>query len=407
MIRTPDIGKKLLAACTLTLLLLPGCAGAGSGSSANPTATSSGTVNNAPATNQENIPANSQTESNAAQAAGQSGGHVSGEEAADRDGQGLQAARSTASPKKSAPGEKAAPSSSGATASPGSALSSSAKMLVSSGRAPSAQQPEAGFTLRVPDSIGDGEAFQLEFGAEGAKEVQVSWRGKKLALGPCPGEDTGGVCRALLPVPLDEKARTLPLSLTVSWADGKTERFQADLPVKKRKYPIQRLKVDQKYVSPPAEMQAKIKQDRAELNAAISRISPLRYWQLPFLRPVPGEVTSLYGMRRVFNGQPKSPHKGVDFNAKTGDPVAALDDGIVTLVSNHYYSGNIVIIDHGLGVFSSYIHLSGFNVIKGQKVSRGDTIGFIGSTGRVTGPHLHLSLFVLGVGVNAAACIDM
>ena len=280
-----------------------------------------------------------------------------------------------------------------------------ALMLRSAGRDAQAPQPEAGFFLNVPDSIGDGEAFPITFRAEGAQTLKIEWRGKTLNLGPCYGNQN--ICTALLPVPLDEKAKTLPLAMTVGWINGKKEKFTAELPVKLRKYPVQKLKVASKFVSPPKEMQEKIKRDRAEFNAAVSKVTPTRYWNLPFLRPVPGEVTSLFGLRRVFNGVPKNPHKGVDFNGKTGDPVASMDDGVVVLVSEHYYSGNIVMVDHGLGVVSSYIHLSAFNVVKGQKVKRGDIIGFIGSTGRVTGPHLHLSLHVLGVGVNAAACINM
>lgn len=278
-------------------------------------------------------------------------------------------------------------------------------LLQSAGRNTSAPQPEPGFILNVPDSVGDGEAFLVEFGAEKAQGLRIEWRGKALNIGPCHGPQ--GICRALLPVPLDEKAKHLPLSMIVTWADGKKEKFSASLPVSLRNYPVQKLKVASKFVSPPASMQEKIKRDRAEFNAAIRTATPTRYWNPPFQRPVPGEVTSLFGLRRVFNDVPKSPHKGVDFDGKTGDPVRAIEDGVVILVSEHYYSGNIVMVDHGLGVISSYIHLSRFAVDKGQMVKRGETIGYIGSTGRVTGPHLHLSLHVLGVGVNAAACIDM
>ena len=300
--------RKLLAGLLLSAVLLPGCAG-------------TGTAAGQPARTEASAPAPA----------------------------------SPAGPK-AAP--KAGVSANATEASTAKAGSSPAKaILASAGRKPGITQPEAGFTLNLPEVAGDGEAFVMEFGAEGAQQVQVQWRNKTLTLGPCPGNDPSRLCRALLPVPLDEKSKTLPLGLVVTWADGKKERFSADMPVTKRKYPVQKLKVDQKYVSPPAAMQAKIKQDRAELNAVISKVSPVRYWSLPFQRPVPGEVTSLFGMRRVFNGQPKSPHKGVDFDAKQGDPVAALEDGVVVLVSNHYYSGNIVIVDHGLGVFSSYIHL--------------------------------------------------
>jgi murein DD-endopeptidase MepM/ murein hydrolase activator NlpD len=283
--------------------------------------------------------------------------------------------------------------------------SSVRRMLKSAGRDPDAAQPEPGFTLTAPANVGDGEAFEVAFEAGGAREMTLSWRGKKISLSR--EGDFSGTFRALLPVPLDEQSPSLPMVMTVLWDDGRSERFSADIPVRKRSYPVQRLKVDQKFVTPPPETLEKIRRDREEMRAAIAGVTPRRYWNLPLRRPVPGEVTSLYGLRRVFNGQPKSPHKGVDFDARQGDPVAAVEDGVTVLVAEHYYGGNTVVIDHGLGVFSVYLHLSGFAVSPGQKVARGETIGFIGSTGRVTGPHLHLSFYVLGESVNAATCIAM
>ncbi|MDL2279159.1 peptidoglycan DD-metalloendopeptidase family protein [Desulfovibrio sp. OttesenSCG-928-G11] len=277
-------------------------------------------------------------------------------------------------------------------------------MLESAGRDPDAPQPEQGFALLLPDRAGDGEAFCLDFAAFGVAGVDIEWRGKSLHL---EGQTGSGPYRVLLPVKLDEKSASLPLAMTVHWQDGKKERFYADMPLTGRKYPVQRLSVDSKFVSPPPEMEEKIKRDRAEMRAAVTRFTPVRYWTLPMLRPVPGEVTSLYGSRRVFNKVPKNPHKGVDFDAKEGDPIRAMEDGVVVLVAGHYYGGNTVVVDHGLGVLSAYLHLSGFNAAMGQKVARGDVIGYIGSTGRVTGPHLHLSLYVLGESINAAPCIDM
>lgn len=278
------------------------------------------------------------------------------------------------------------------------------QMLESAGRTPGADQPESGFLLSVPDVVRDGEPFAVSFSADGAARVRFNWRGKILPVTARPGEP--GRFAALLPVPLDEKSKSLPLVMTVAWEGGGEETFRADIPVKKRRYPVQRLTVDSKYVTPPAEMQEKIKRDREEMRAAVTTVTPLRYWSLPMKRPVPGEVTSLYGMRRVFNGKPKNPHKGVDYDAREGDPVAAMEDGVVALASDHYYGGNTVVIDHGLGVMSAYLHLSAFATEKGRRVARGETIGFIGSTGRVTGPHLHLSLYVLGESVNAATCLD-
>lgn len=278
------------------------------------------------------------------------------------------------------------------------------QMLQSAGRDPDAVQPEPGFLLDVPDAAGDGEPFAVSFTASGAESVTLSWRGKTLSVAGRP--EAPGVFTALLAVPLDEKSKSFPLTMSVAWTGGAKETFTADLPVKKRQYPVQRLKVDSKYVTPPADVQDKIKRDRAEMRAAVGKVTPHRYWTLPMQRPVPGEVTSLYGMRRVFNGKPKNPHKGVDYDAKQGDPIASMEDGVVVLVSEHYYGGNTVVVDHGLGVMSAYLHLSGFNVAEGQSVKRGETIGFIGSTGRVTGPHLHLSLYVMGESVNAATCLN-
>lgn len=282
--------------------------------------------------------------------------------------------------------------------------SSAQRLLASAGRDASRPQPEAGFALQVPNRTWAGEPFLISFAAAGLRSLEVQWNGKRLDLSP---ERDGAACQALLAVSLTEKAASLPLSLSARWADGRVERFTAELPVGKRKYPVQRLKVAQKYVKPPPEERERIKRDQAQLRAAISKISPVRYWSLPMLRPLPGQVTSLYGLRRVFNGQARNPHKGVDFDGREGDPVAALDRGVVVLAADHYYSGNIVVVDHGLGVFSIYLHLSGFNVAEGQRIERGQTVGFVGSTGRVTGPHLHLSFAVLGDMVNGATCIDM
>lgn len=297
--------------------------------------------------------------------------------------------------------EKARPAK--ASSAEGSAVD---RLLRSAGRDPAAAQPEAGFVLQAPDTVGDGEAFLVEFGADGLRQVSILWRGKTLNIDPAKSRRPG-VAQALLPVPLDEKSRTLPLSMTATWADGRTERFSADMKVSKRAYPVQKLKVAQKYVTPPADMQAKIKKDRAEMQAALATSVSEQHWSVPMLRPVPGQITSLFGLRRVFNNQPRSPHRGLDLDGKQGDPIGALDNGIVVLVAEQYYGGNTVVVDHGLGVFSLYLHLSSFNVTKGQRISRGDVVGYVGKTGRVTGPHLHLSLSVQGVSVNPVPCLDM
>ncbi len=141
------------------------------------------------------------------------------------------------------------------------------------------------------------------------------------------------------------------------------------------------------------------------MGAALNTRSDTRHWNQPLLRPVPGRITSLYGLRRVFNKQPRNPHKGLDFRTAQGDPIAAVEAGTVVLTGDFYYAGKFVVLDHGLGLVSVSMHMSEILAQKGQHVKRGDRIGLVGSTGRVTGPHLHLSMSVLGQSVDALPLI--
>ncbi len=275
-------------------------------------------------------------------------------------------------------------------------------LLSGAGRNPNAPQPEAGFVLEAPDTADTGKPFLIRVGYVGLERARVEWRGRTLELAP----DARGVCEALLAVPLTEKSRELPLSLTLM-ASGKTETLRAEIPVRDPAYPVQRLKVNPKFVNPPKSELERIKLEQQAVREAVTQVSAERYWQVPMLRPVPGVVTSVYGLRRVFNGEERGRHRGVDFDGHTGEPVEAVDTGIVVLSDAHYYGGNTVIVDHGLGVFSMYLHLSHINVAVGQKISRGETVGLIGATGRVTGPHLHLSMYVAGDSVDAAPLLKM
>ena len=119
-----------------------------------------------------------------------------------------------------------------------------------------------------------------------------------------------------------------------------------------------------------------------------------------FQRPVEGKVTSAFGTRRLFNGKFKSYHSGVDFRGNKDTPVHAANDGIVRLAKNLYFSGNHVIVDHGLGLFTNYSHLSQIRVKPGQRIEKGQILGFAGSTGRVNGPHLHWGAKVNGTSVD-------
>ena len=117
-------------------------------------------------------------------------------------------------------------------------------------------------------------------------------------------------------------------------------------------------------------------------------------WRVGFTRPVPGPANSSFGTRSVFNGQPRSPHAGTDFLSGTGTPVLAPAGGRVVCARELFFTGNTVVIDHGLGVFSMLAHMSRLDVREGQVVDEGEGVGLVGATGRVTGPHLHWALRV-------------
>jgi murein DD-endopeptidase MepM/ murein hydrolase activator NlpD len=112
-------------------------------------------------------------------------------------------------------------------------------------------------------------------------------------------------------------------------------------------------------------------------------------WTTPFTVPIAGESGTNFGHRRVFNGQPRAPHAGADLKATTGTPIHSTNRGRVVLAKNLFFTGNTVILDHGLGIYSLYAHLSRIDVAVGTIVTNGQLIGLAGATGRVTGPHLH------------------
>jgi murein DD-endopeptidase MepM/ murein hydrolase activator NlpD len=152
-----------------------------------------------------------------------------------------------------------------------------------------------------------------------------------------------------------------------------------------------RLTVDSRFTSPlDSATEARVERENARARDAGRRShESVPMWTAPFLRPRSSAVTSRFGSGRVFNGRVASRHLGVDFRGRVGEPVVAANRGVVVIVDNFFLAGNVVYIDHGAGVVTGYFHLSEQRVAVGDTVRRGQEIGLVGSTGRVTGPHLH------------------
>jgi murein DD-endopeptidase MepM/ murein hydrolase activator NlpD len=149
--------------------------------------------------------------------------------------------------------------------------------------------------------------------------------------------------------------------------------------------------VGAEFVNPPAAEAERIATEAKRLAGLFTHATP-RAWRGSFQLPVPGEATSSFGRLTVLNGSPRGRHQGADFRAATGTPVLAPNAGRVVLAEDLYFSGNTVVLDHGLGMFSLLAHLSRIDVAHGQEVERGVVLGASGATGRVTGPHLHWAL---------------
>lgn len=259
-------------------------------------------------------------------------------------------------------------------------------------------------TVSIPATVNDGTAFACSFSGDGLRGVTATFLGRSVSAGSARGS---GEAVLLFPVPLDHKAGKHPLAWKATLAGGKTVSGETVVTVVKRNYPVQKLTVEPKYVTPDPALKERIDRERKEMGAALSSLSPERRWSLPMPRPVSGKVTSLYGLRRVFNGQIRNPHRGVDFRGAAGTPIKAVAAGTVVLTGDFYYSGKFVAVDHGLGVVSVSMHMSEIIARQGQEVSAGDVIGLVGSTGRSTGPHLHLGMSVLGQSVDALPLLAM
>lgn len=184
--------------------------------------------------------------------------------------------------------------------------------------------------------------------------------------------------------------RDAKLTHTLSWVDKNGKAQQKELTITKREYDIDKITgVAKKYVSPPKEVSERITRDAIAVKKARQVDSDLTYFLDPVYKPAKGRISGVYGSQRYFNGKPRRPHFGLDIANKTGSPVYAPVSGNVVFADNDlYYSGGTLILDHGHGVTSTYIHLSKLNVKVGEMVTHGDKIAEIGATGRVTGPHL-------------------
>jgi len=198
--------------------------------------------------------------------------------------------------------------------------------------------------------------------------------------------------RALIGIDLERHPGTYPL--IAESAGNQVLRAARDLTVVRRQFRERVLKVAPDYVNPPPDLLARIRSEAEFMAAVYEHSASEPAWQGGLRRPVADVANSSFGTRSVFNGEPRSPHAGTDFLSPAGTPIQAPAGGRVVAARELFFTGNTIVIDHGLGVFSMLAHLSRIDVREGDAVKAGDIVGLVGATGRVTGPHLHWAMRV-------------
>jgi Peptidase family M23 len=241
-----------------------------------------------------------------------------------------------------------------------------------------------------PENLANGSPCLFVVQAPNASAVTAQWQGHKLTF---VRAQSSASWYALAGVDIEVAPGSYPLVVDLTDTNGTVSTLQRDITLTAAPYKQVPLTVPEKFVQPDAEALKIIAADRVVKDKVFGETAPRPAWSGRFSPPLRvAPRTDSFGTRRVFNGTLASVHRGLDYRAKPGTPVAAVNSGRVVLARPLYYEGNCVIIDHGLGLMTLYMHLSKFKVSEGAMVKRGQVIALSGGTGRATGPHLHLGL---------------
>jgi murein DD-endopeptidase MepM/ murein hydrolase activator NlpD len=268
-------------------------------------------------------------------------------------------------------------------------------LFVASVLTPSARAQEVDYVLDPPEPrVGDVVRFTISL-TRGALTGSATFAGKTV-----PGFQTGGLLNVYFGIDLDVKPGSHQLEYEMPARNNEVVKGSVLVLVKPREFATESLEVEEKYTALDEATQQRADREAKELEAIWSTASPQRLWAKAFVPPAAGPLGSPFGLRRMFNGEPRSPHSGLDIKAPLGAEVYAANAGKVVLVKDLFFTGNTVILDHGLGLYTVYAHLSRIDVATGDDVGRAKVVGLVGATGRVTGPHLHWAAKIVGARVD-------
>ncbi len=265
---------------------------------------------------------------------------------------------------------------------------------------PCAKGIELRFSVQEPTQ---GSLLLLEVhAAQSLADLKAAWGNQTLYFwSDRTAETAENVHRALVGVDLGKPLGLSPLTVAAQLDNGERLACSALLSVQDGKFIVERLRVPRRFVELSAKNRKRAQRESRLLREVWAAVTPERLWKGEFHLPVNAvEASGNFGRRRFLNGQARSPHSGEDFPAPAGTPVRAAQRGRVALARNFFFSGNTVVLDHGLGLYTFYGHLKSIVAKEGEMVEAGALVGRVGATGRVTGAHLHWAARLNNTRVN-------
>jgi murein DD-endopeptidase MepM/ murein hydrolase activator NlpD len=236
------------------------------------------------------------------------------------------------------------------------------------------------------------------------RELSGEWQGRSVIFN---FDEREGAWYGFAGVGVDAGAGRIRLTLEAITANGGRFSYVHPVRVEPALYRTTALSVAGQYTEPEAETLARIEEEQEQKKEAFANITPYRLWSGNFEAPVYGRTTGEFGTRRTFNRKVQSIHQGLDFRAEIGTPVSAMNSGVVILAREMFYEGGFVVIDHGQGLATLYMHLSEIKVREGDSVDKLQIIGLSGGTGRITAPHLHVGVRWQGVYLDPAVLLTL
>ena len=259
--------------------------------------------------------------------------------------------------------------------------------------------PALAVKLPKADPVPGGIAV-VPLGIESVTAPVVTYNDKRVMVAPSPKQEKHWLAIAGIALTAEKGKHQLVV-------ETNPKQRTVDFEVKAKKYKTQHITIKNKRkVNPYKKDLERIKKEKKEIVASLSHWSDSEQINTEFVLPVKGRLSSPFGLRRYFNDQPRKPHSGIDIAAPQGTPIVSPANGTVLTTGEYFFNGNTIFIDHGQGLVTMYCHMSKIKVIPGQKVKRGQKIGAIGQTGRVTGPHLHWGVSLNDVRVDPGLFFD-